>query len=109
MGEREEWLGELTVSWTEVYKKSMTTVVLLRLVAERGPIGVLELAEALTERTGWSFTERGLYRTTRRLVDHGVLTYTEVTVPRTGARRKDLTLTGLGREYLGRIEAQLIA
>ena len=62
--ETEEWLDELVRSWTETFKKSLTTLELMRAVA------------ALDE----------------------------VAVARTGAKRKDYSLTTLGVAYLERIE-----
>ncbi|GAA3617493.1 hypothetical protein GCM10022199_22320 [Marihabitans asiaticum] len=106
--EHDEWLEEMTSSWTEVYKKSMTTVVVLGIVRDEQPITVQGLVDELAEQTGWTFTERGLYRTVRRLIANGVLRSTDVPVPRTGVKRKDLTLTELGAEYLERIRGELI-
>ncbi len=106
--ESEEWLDELLTRWTEVYKKSMTTLVILRLVDEEAPIDVATLVPAFGESTGWTVTERGLYRTMKRLASSGLLHTDEVKVARTGAKRKDYSLTPAGRAYLERIEAELI-
>lgn len=102
--ESEEWLEELVRSWTEVYKKSLTTLGLMRAVAELAPAPANAIGERLTEATGWSLTDRGLYRTLRRLTGMGLLRAEEVAVPRTGAKRKDYSLTTLGAAYLARIE-----
>ena len=103
-----EWVEELTSTWVEVYKKSATTVALLRILRERGPLPAAEIAPLLVERTGWDFTERGLYRTLRRLAGAGVLHVQKVPVARTGAMRQDFDLTGVGIAYLEQIELQLI-
>lgn len=103
-GEADEWLDELVQGWVEVYKKSATTLVLLRIVADSGPMAVPAIGGELTRRTGWTLTERGLYRTLKRLVAIDVLASEDVPVPRTGAPRKDFTLTDFGRRYLDRID-----
>lgn len=102
--ETEEWLDELVHSWIEVYKKSITTLELLRAVAELAPASANNIGERFTQATGWSLTERGLYRTLRRLTSFGLLHVEEVAVARTGAKRKDYSLTSIGSAYLRRIE-----
>lgn len=107
--ESDEWLDELVETWTEMYKKSMVTLAILRLVAAAGWASVDEVGAAFGEATGWTITERGLYRTMRRLAAVGVLATVEVDVPRTGAKRKHFELTDFGKRYLKRIEAELLA
>lgn len=102
--EADEWLDELVTSWVEVYKKSVTTLVLLRIIDDVGPVAASRIGSELTERTGWSLTDRGLYRTLKRLVGMELLAVDSVAVPRTGLRRKDFDLTDLGRNYLARLE-----
>lgn len=106
--EDEEWAQELSRSWVEVYKKSATTLVLLRIIREHGPIPAAGIAEHVLERTGWRLTDRGLYRTLRRLADSGVLRGEKVDVARTGAKRQDFALTPVGRAHLERIERELV-
>ena len=60
--------------------------------------------EGTIPATGWRLTERGLYRTLRRLTSLGLLRVEEVAAPRTGAKRKDYSPTTLGIAYLARIE-----
>ncbi|MBB5832692.1 PadR family transcriptional regulator [Brachybacterium aquaticum] len=103
-----EWAQELASSWVEVYKKSATTLALLRIIREHGPIAAAGIAPLVLEATGWTLTESGLYRTLRRLADSGVLSARKVDVARTGAKRQDFALTPVGAEYLRRIEAELI-
>ena len=95
-----EWVEELIGSWVEVYKKSATTLALLRIVRDSGPLPAAEM--------NWSITERGLYRTLRRLADAGALRIAKVAVARTGARRQDFALTPVGEAYLRGIEARLV-
>ncbi|MEZ5380938.1 MAG: PadR family transcriptional regulator [Microthrixaceae bacterium] len=106
--ESDEWLDELVDTWTEMYKKSMVTLVLLRVIGSAGQASVDAIATTLKRTTGWSITERGLYRTLRRLASSGLLATAEVDVPRTGAKRKDFELTDLGSRYLARIERELL-
>jgi len=103
-----EWVEELTRSWVEVYKKSATTLALLRIVREHGALPAAHIAPRFAEATGWTLTERGLYRTLRRLADSGVLQLTKVDVARTGAKRQDFSLTPVGFAYLERIEGELV-
>ena len=67
--EEQEWIDHRVDSWVETYKKSMLTPVTLSLVAEHQPAEVSTIAEAVTAATGWQITERGLYRTVKRLQD----------------------------------------
>lgn len=106
--ESEEWLEELVERWTEVYKKSMTTLVLLRTISERAPVDTASIGPAFTAATGWSLTERGLYRALRRLASTGLLDTTEIPAARTGAERKTYELTTLGAAYLDRINRSTI-
>lgn len=106
--ENEEWLDGRIESWVETYKKAMLTPVILRLVAIGQPIAIAALLDHLTVSTGWQITERGLYRTVRRLQDSGFLTSDDVAAPRTGAKRKELALSPLGDQFLAGIDANLI-
>lgn len=106
--ETEEWVTGRVESWVETYKKAMLTPVILRLVAIHQPVNVATLTVRLTAVTGWQVTERGLYRTVRRLQDAGLLTGENVDAPRTGAKRKELTLSPLGDQFLSGVDANLI-
>lgn len=106
--EDREWAEEMARSWVEVYKKSATTLALLRIIRAHGPIPAAGIAPRFTEATGWSLTDRGLYRTLRRLAETGVLAAERVEVARTGARRQDFALTPVGSAYLARIEDELV-
>lgn len=106
--EEEELLDELVRGWVEVYKKSATTLVLLRLIAEAGEVDTSTIAETLIDRTGWEHTERGLYRTLRRLRGLGLLSVREEPGRRTGAQRHLYGLTDRGARYLHGIENALI-
>lgn len=102
-----EWVEESVRSWVEVYKKSATTLVLLDILAEHGPAPAAQVRTLFEERTGWSITERGLYRTLQRLAGSGLLAVTPVSVPGTGAKRKDFSLTAAGHYYLRRLQEEI--
>ncbi|TGD09187.1 helix-turn-helix transcriptional regulator [Brevibacterium sp. S111] len=106
--EEREWLDHRVESWVETYKKSMLTPITLSLVAEHQPAEISTVAEAVTAATGWQITERGLYRTIKRLQDSGFLQSTAADAPRTGAKRKLLDLTPLGASFLSKIKGNLV-
>lgn len=105
MNEADEWLDELVASWVEVYKKSATTLILLQIIDTRGPTSASEIGAELQRRTGWTLTERGMYRTLNRLASSDLLHVDGVPVARTGLQRKNFSLTAFGRRYLERIKA----
>ena len=105
--ELEEWEADALASWIETYKKAMTTPVLLRLIATHQPVAAGALAELIPERTGWTLTERGLYRTLKRFETQGLLSHTTAPAARTGAARKDFSLTPVGARHLASIEEQI--
>ena len=106
--EEQEWIDHRVDTWVETYKKSMLTPVTLSLVATHQPAEISTIAEAVTAATGWQITERGLYRTIKRLQDSGFLESSAVGAPRTGAKRKLLSLTSLGASYLSGIKDNLV-
>lgn len=102
-----EWVDELVSGWVEVHKKSMTTVVLLRIVDAHAPVTAATIGAEFSARTGWTLNERGLYRTLKRLAAGDLLAVESVPVERTGLPRKDYRLTDLGQTYLARLEEVL--
>lgn len=106
--ENEEWVGSRIESWVETYKKAMLTPVILRLVAMHQPLTVATLTTHLATATGWQVTERGLYRTVKRLQDSGFLNVENIEAPRTGAKRKELTVSQLGGQFLAGIDSNLV-
>lgn len=106
--ESEEWLADKIDSWIETYKKSMLIPVILSIVRSHQPAGITTVAEAVARSSRWHVTERGLYRTIKRLQDSGLIVSTAVDAPRTGAKRKDLSLTLLGQRYLEGITSNLV-
>jgi PadR family transcriptional regulator PadR len=108
INEADELLDELVLQWVEMYKKSVVTVVILRKLRHT-PLWAKKLEQSLVLETGWDMTERGLYRTLQRLTSLGLITYSEVDVPKTGAPRKNYMLTPFGEAYLSRVEQQMVA
>lgn len=106
--ETQEWVADRIASWVETYKKSMLTPVILHLVADNQPATVAEIAAHIVPTTGWQITERGLYRTLKRLQDAGLLASQDVDAPRTGAKRKELSVTPLGSQFLVGVSAHLV-
>ncbi|MFT3945244.1 MAG: PadR family transcriptional regulator [Ancrocorticia sp.] len=106
--EEDEWLMHRINSWVETYKKSMLTPVILSLVSQHQPVTVAELAGKISETTGWELTERGLYRTIKRLQDSGLLTTDDVDAPRTGAKRKEISISALGIGLLEGISHNMV-
>lgn len=106
--EEDELLDELVRAWVEVYRKSATTRVLLRMIADDGPMNTSTVSETLARRTGWEPTERGLYRTLRRLSGLGLLAVHAQPGQRTGRQQHVYEITERGTAYLQRIEAALV-
>lgn len=106
--ESEEWVAGRVESWVETYKKAMLAPVILRLVAIHQPVAVASLTAHLTAVTGWQITQRGLYRTVKRLQDSGLLVGENIDAPRTGAKRKELSLSPLGARFLAGVDANLV-
>ena len=109
LDESAEWVAERIDSWVETYKKAMLTPIVLALVARSQPTVISDLTEDITALTGWQITERGLYRTVRRLQDSGLLSSTSGDAPRTGAKRKVISLTALGEQLLDGVQQNLVS
>ncbi len=103
--ETTEWVEQLAASWVEVYKKSLTTLILLELIQAHGPATATDIRELFIEQTGWSITERGLYRTLKRLADADILAVEKLAAPGPGASKKAFSLTPPGALYLAKITA----
>lgn len=107
-GENQEWVEDRVFSWVETYKKAMLTPVILSLVSAHQPTSIADIAEGIVSAAGWQVTERGLYRTLKRLQAEGLLHGTDVDAPRTGAKRRELSLTDLGAEFLTGVTEHLV-
>jgi DNA-binding PadR family transcriptional regulator len=107
--EDEEWVTHRVSAWVDTYKKSMLTPVILRLVEAHEPATVEQIATGISSSTPWQITERGLYRTLKRLEDSDLLNSREVHAPRTGAKRKEFTTTTLGRALADGIDDNIVS
>lgn len=107
--EDQEWVEARIESWVETYKKSMLTPVILRVVADQQPVTVAGIAAAVGSATGWRITERSLYRTLKRLQESGFLFGADVDAPRTGAKRKEISLTPVGAQFLDGVNASIVS
>ena len=106
--ETTEWVQQLADSWVEVYKKSLTTLILLEILKTHGPATVTDIRELFIKQTNWNITERGLYRTLKRLSDADLLIVDKLPTLSPSAARKTFTLTKAGELYLELItKAQL--
>ncbi|MDO4687098.1 MAG: PadR family transcriptional regulator [Corynebacterium sp.] len=94
--------------WVETYKKSMLTPAILSIVAANNPCTVAEIAAALQQQTQWQITERGLYRTIKRLENSDFLVSVEVAGQRTGKKKKEISITDVGEVFLAAISDSLI-
>ena len=56
VSEADEFLDDLVESWVEVYKKSATTVFLLRIISKEEELSTAQILTRLSEVSGWSFT-----------------------------------------------------
>ncbi|MET4060928.1 DNA-binding PadR family transcriptional regulator [Arthrobacter sp. UYP6] len=107
--EEDEWVQARVESWVDTYKKSMLTPVILRAVSVHQSVTVARVAADVAGDTGWQITERSLYRTLKRLEDAGFLHSAQADAPRTGAKRKEISLTRLGAQFLAGIGANLVS
>lgn len=106
--ELDEWLEHKVSSWVETYKKAMLTPTVLAIVEAHETLTVQELNSRIEADMGWQLTERGLYRTIKRLEDSEFLSVTSEEAPRTGAKRKVISLSALGSRMLAGVRQNLV-
>ncbi len=104
--ERTELVDEQVYSWLEVHKKSALTYAILTALNDKDRWSQ-ELTEWIIDKTGWSVTEKGLYRVLRRMQLAGSVDFKQVAAKRTGAKRKLFYITSEGKLLLTKIEEQL--
>lgn len=102
----QELVDEQAYSWLEMHKKSALSYLILKALACQ-PMWSKDLEQWITAKTGWTVTEKGLYRVLRRLQKQGSIVHTAATAPRTGAERKVYRLTPEGEALLAAIQAEL--
>ena len=99
MSEIEELQAELVDKWDELHKKSMVSLLIMLALFE-SPMWSKELEEWLKNVAGWELNERSLHRTLKRMAALGLISFTEVDAPKTGASRKVFELSDLGVSFL---------
>lgn len=106
--EADEWLEGRVAAWVETYKKAMLTPAILAVVALRPGQTVGEIALELEGTTAWELTERGLYRSLKRLVDQDLLSVTVVPAARTGAKKHLYEITSAGAQLLKQMRSNVV-
>jgi DNA-binding PadR family transcriptional regulator len=99
--ELEEYLDELAYSWSETFKKSMVTYVVLSILAKNN-LWSKEIHEAISSVTSSkiSLDEKSLHRTLRRLEKYGLISHKKIDGQKTGAERKVYSITEDGKSFL---------
>jgi DNA-binding PadR family transcriptional regulator len=108
MNEIDELGHELVHRWAEVHKKSLTTLLIMICLSKKS-MWSKEIEAWLTDVTGWDVTERGLHRSLKRMNELGLIDYEGVSAARTGAARKNYTLTELGRKVAREIRTESLS
>jgi PadR family transcriptional regulator PadR len=104
--EQTELIDEQVYSWLEVHKKSALSYVILSALSKR-EMWSQELTEWIIDKTGWSVTEKGLYRLLRRMQQADTIDFRQITAKRTGAKRNVFFITPNGKLVLSKIVEQL--
>ncbi len=108
MNEIDELRYELVSRWSEVHKKSLTTLLIMVCLNQQA-MWSKEILEWLTSVTGWEVTQRGLHRSLQRMSELGLIEYELVAAARTGADRKRYRLTEFGRSVAREIRAEALS
>jgi DNA-binding PadR family transcriptional regulator len=104
--ESQELVDEQAYSWLEMHKKSALSFLVL-CALERQEMWSLDLARWITDKTGWTITEKGIYRVLRRMQKQGSIRFTTKPAARTGAERKVYRITPEGSALLSAIRQEL--
>lgn len=105
LSEIEEYIEELAQSWSEVYKKSITTYLLLSIL-EKSEMWSKQIHEELSALSFGKLALDGksLHRTLRRLEKQSLVTYRLESGDKTGAKRKIYSITPEGSHLLRTIK-----
>jgi DNA-binding PadR family transcriptional regulator len=100
-GELEEYLNELAYNWSETFKKSMATYVILSILAKESSWSK-EIHKAIKSVTNskLSLDEKSLHRSLRRLEKYGLINHEKRGGKKTGAERKVYSITEDGQKFL---------
>lgn len=95
----QDLVDEQAYSWTEIHKKSALSYVILTAL-QKHSMWSKELEKYITEITGWSISERALYRVLNRMHKQGSIEFTAESAERTGADRKVYAISPEGSALL---------
>ncbi|MFZ1249154.1 MAG: PadR family transcriptional regulator [Candidatus Saccharimonadales bacterium] len=95
----QELVDEQVYNWVEMHKKSALSFLVL-LCLENNTLWSRDIEKYIRQHTGWTVTERGLYRVLSRLQRQGSIEFVAMPTVRTGAERKMYTITTEGRALL---------
>ncbi len=104
--EAQELIDEQAYSWLEMHKKSALSYLVLCAI-EKKQMWSKDLTAWITHATGWTITEKGLYRVLRRMQKQGIIEFSSEAAARTGAERKVYRVTPQGKALLAIIQDEL--
>jgi DNA-binding PadR family transcriptional regulator len=102
----QELVDEQVYSWTEMHKKSALSYVILSALQEH-TMWSKELEKYIASITGWSISERALYRVLNRMQKQGSIKFTTETAERTGAERKVYGISSEGEALFTALRSEL--
>lgn len=106
MSVNQELVDEQAYSWTEMHKKSALSYLILAALKKQ-PMWSKELEEYIVSITGWSISERALYRVLNRMHKQGSIEFTTESAERTGADRKVYDISAEGKALLAAMHNEL--
>ena len=104
--ESQELIDEQAYSWLEMHKKSALSYLVLNALEEK-EMWSKDLESWILQKTGWTITEKGLYRVLRRMHKQGNVAFKSEAAARTGAERKVYRMTPEGKVLLRTIHKEL--
>lgn len=106
MAINQDLVDEQVYSWTEMYKKSAISFLVLAALATKN-MWSKDIGGWIRQTSGWEMSERSLYRVLRRMEKQGSIEFTTEPVARTGAERKVFALTSEGEAILNSVRKEL--
>ncbi len=106
MSVNQELVDEQAYSWTEMHKKSALSYLVLAAL-QKQPMWSKELEKYITNTTGWSISERALYRVLNRMHKQGSIEFTAESAERTGADRKVYAISHEGKSLFAAMQNEL--
>lgn len=102
----QELVEEQAHAWVENHKKSALSYLILEALSTRS-MWSKDIEKWVTSKSGWDISERGFYRVLSRMQKQGSIEYAVVSAERTGADRKEYSLTPEGSALLETIRDEL--